>query len=153
MHRAFVATLLGSSGADPAARRQKRDMNSSGPSGLIEVTATYNPRFNRQKYFEGYGCHCRNMLDETHLDFKFSGAPLDRIDKACKTYTDCLRCAKEQHGTDCENKHFNWSKAGDEPVSSVDKHNNGRMFWRDIASHDSLPTSSRMICDQRNFWQ
>ena len=41
---------------------------------------------------------------------------LKRIDKACKTYTDCLKCAKSEFGDDCENKHFVWGRSADEPV-------------------------------------
>lgn len=121
MMKTALATMLLGSNAEPVnIHRVKREIVSAGQSGLMEIIATYNPSFSRQKYFNGYGCHCVNMLDSNHLDHKFTGPPVDRIDKACKTYTDCLRCAKTEHGDSCENSHYYWKRTGEEPVTCID---------------------------------
>jgi len=78
MYKAALATLLLSSEAGPVIHRAKRNIISAGQSGLMEIIATYNPSFSRQKYFNGYGCHCINMLDKDHVSQKLTGAPVDR---------------------------------------------------------------------------
>lgn len=49
----------------------------------------------------GYGCYCLN-LGETPMSGMVQGiAPKDAKDEVCQKYTQCLKCAKIDHGDNC----------------------------------------------------
>ena len=67
-----IATFLLVSETDGLANihRVKREILSAGQMGMMEIVATYNPSFSRQKFMNGYGCHCQKMLDANHLGMR-----------------------------------------------------------------------------------
>ena len=95
----------------------------------------------RQKYLNGYGCFCKNLLDSDFLDtkeivqklyyreilflkikfekeqIKFHGTPVDSLDRSCKSFAECLKCAKSRYGPTCQNPEFRWIKKNQNEVS------------------------------------
>merc|ERR1712176_730368 len=68
-------------------------------SQLVDMMSHYNPTFDERKYW-AYGCNClilgdRPMSDPGH------GPPIDPLDVVCKTYKDCLKCARMEFGDQC----------------------------------------------------
>ena len=84
---------------------------------LTKMMKFYNPDFDQRRYWT-YGCNClilgiffsvnfgawvvnffcvgdRPMSDPGH------GPPIDALDKVCKAYKDCLKCARMQYGESC----------------------------------------------------
>jgi len=49
-------------------------------------------------YYGDYGCNCIGDLDRSGIG---GGPTLDFLDKGCKQWHNCLRCAKERFGEDC----------------------------------------------------
>jgi len=66
---------------------------------LTDMMTNYNPDFDERKFW-AYGCQClilgdRPMSDPGH------GQPIDPLDRVCKEYKDCLKCARMNHGDSC----------------------------------------------------
>merc|ERR1712050_130824 len=66
---------------------------------LTDMMTHYNADFDERKFW-AYGCQClilgdRPMSDPGH------GHPVDPLDRVCKEYKDCLKCARKVHGNDC----------------------------------------------------
>ncbi|CBY32091.1 unnamed protein product [Oikopleura dioica] len=68
-------------------------------SQLMAWMTSYNPTFDERKYWT-YGCHCL-MLGDRPMTQPGKGAPIDALDSVCKSYKDCLKCAREKHGEMC----------------------------------------------------
>lgn len=82
---------------------------------LVDMMAHYNSEFDERKYW-AYGCNClilgdRPMSDPGH------GAPVDALDRVCKAYKDCLKCARMEYGNTCigEFVKYRMNYAGGEP--------------------------------------
>lgn len=66
---------------------------------LTDMMKHYNSDFDERKFW-AYGCQClilgdRPMSDPGH------GHPVDNLDRVCKEYKDCLKCARRVHGDTC----------------------------------------------------
>ncbi|CAG5110991.1 Oidioi.mRNA.OKI2018_I69.chr2.g5332.t2.cds [Oikopleura dioica] len=48
----------------------------------------------------GYGCHCFTFNDRP-LSTMGSGQPRDQLDRHCKEYKECQRCARDRFGDEC----------------------------------------------------
>merc|ERR1719219_755503 len=59
----------------------------------------FNPQFDARKHLN-YGCQCVFDGDRPMSDPGF-GDPVDELDVTCKSYKDCLKCARMQHGEGC----------------------------------------------------
>jgi hypothetical protein len=57
-----------------------------------------NIKFDANKYW-AYGCHCLSMTDRV-LSSMGHGKPVDALDRACRQYKECQKCAFEAHPTD-----------------------------------------------------
>lgn len=66
---------------------------------LTEMMTHYNPDFDERKYWS-YGCHCFVIGDRPMSDMGH-GVPIDPLDKVCKKYKECLKCAREEYGEEC----------------------------------------------------
>jgi hypothetical protein len=61
-----------------------------------------NTDFDDLKFWT-YGCNCL-MLGDRPMSDPGLGPPVDELDKVCKRYKDCLKCAIISHGDDCINE-------------------------------------------------
>jgi len=66
---------------------------------LTDMMEHYNPEFDERKYWN-YGCNCLNTGDRPMSDPGF-GPPVDELDRVCKEYKDCVKCAKIEFGDMC----------------------------------------------------
>ena len=79
---------------------------------LKTVSSFYNSDFD-QRQFWTYGCNCFPLGDRGMSDPGL-GKPVDNLDRTCKQYKDCLRCARQRHGDECigEFVEYNYSTSG-----------------------------------------
>ena len=70
-----------------------------------------------------YGCHCFDKDTDRPMSTMGFGAPVDKLDIACRNYKRCQACAKEQHGEQCVTEMVQYSYitmgGGDEPFRHV----------------------------------
>ena len=66
---------------------------------LTDMMENYNPNFDERKYW-AYGCNCLILGDRPMSDPGL-GRPVDELDSVCKSYKDCLKCARRQFGDMC----------------------------------------------------
>lgn len=64
-----------------------------------EVMSNYISDFDEKKFW-GYGCNCLNLGDRP-LSSPGYGFPQDALDRTCKQYKDCLKCARQTFGETC----------------------------------------------------
>lgn len=69
---------------------------------LTDMMKFENPDFDERKYWT-YGCNCLIIGDRPMTDPGF-GPPVDDLDRVCKVYKDCLKCARRQFGDECINE-------------------------------------------------
>ena len=48
---------------------------------------------------------------------KFHGTPVDSLDRSCKYFAECLKCAKSRYGPTCQNPEFRWIKKNQNEVA------------------------------------
>ena len=79
---------------------------------LKTFSSFYNSDFD-QRQFWTYGCNCFPLGDRGMSDPGL-GKPVDNLDRTCKQYKDCLRCARQRHGDECigEFVEYNYSTSG-----------------------------------------
>lgn len=68
-------------------------------SQLMDMMNNFNPDFDERKYWT-YGCNCLILGDRPMSDPGL-GAPVDALDRVCKAYKDCLKCARREHDETC----------------------------------------------------
>ena len=93
---ALVATLVNSQrgvNSDASVPEIKRF------SQLMALLTHFNPDFDNRKYLT-YGCNCQ-LLGDMPLSQPGLGKPVDELDSVCKTYKDCLKCARREFGDGC----------------------------------------------------
>merc|ERR1712157_685803 len=66
---------------------------------LHKIAKFYMPDFDERKYW-AYGCNCLILGDRPMSDPGL-GRPVDELDSVCKSYKDCLKCARRQFGDMC----------------------------------------------------
>ena len=66
---------------------------------LVDMMTHINPDFDSQKYWM-YGCNCQ-LTGDKPMSQPGLGKPVDELDSVCKTYKDCLKCARRQFGDGC----------------------------------------------------
>lgn len=59
----------------------------------------YNSAFEEKKYF-AYGCQC-NFQGDRPMSAKALGPSVDDLDRVCKQYKECLKCASDKYGETC----------------------------------------------------
>jgi len=69
---------------------------------LADMMSFENPDFDERKYWT-YGCNCL-MLGDRPMSDPGHGPPVDALDKVCKAYKDCLKCARQNHDETCLNE-------------------------------------------------
>jgi hypothetical protein len=74
---------------------------------LDELINLYNPEFDKKKFW-AYGCNCLIMGDRPMSETGY-GPPVDELDRLCKLYKDCLKCAKLEHGNECYGESIEYS--------------------------------------------
>lgn len=128
-----ILVLIGSQ-AEPLLNRAIRQ---AGPldserrySQLTEMMGHYNSNFDERKYWT-YGCQClilgdRPMSDPGH------GPPVDSLDRVCKEYKDCQKCARQEFGEMCIGEFVRY-RYGER---------NGEKFCR-----DSVNSCDRALCE------
>ena len=66
----------------------------------------YNQDFKADSnYYNEYGCNCLGNLDRYAIGV---GVTLDHIDRGCKMWHTCMKCAQEEYGDQCNSKNNNY---------------------------------------------
>ena len=66
---------------------------------LISMLNNYNADFNvNSEYYTEYGCNCLGDLERSGVG---GGVTLDMLDRGCKHWHNCLRCAQESYDESC----------------------------------------------------
>jgi hypothetical protein len=102
---------------------------------LVSMMGHFNKDFDEKKFWT-YGCNCLMLGDRPMSDLGH-GQAVDAIDKTCKRYKECLKCAREKWSEDCigESQRYGW-KIG--PEQSVMCNNQKSSCKRAICECDKM---------------
>jgi len=103
---------------------------------LVDMMAHFNADFDERKYWT-YGCHCL-MLGDRPMSDMGHGVPLDPIDKACKDYKECQKCARDQYGDSCLGEFYRYSYG---------YNNDGSVRCNDDPGRNAEKACKRKLCE------
>jgi len=66
---------------------------------LLAQLKHYNGRDFDESRIRGYGCNC--FMNDFGMENVSYGKPVNQLDSSCRAYQECLKCAKEEHGSHC----------------------------------------------------
>merc|ERR1712003_467908 len=97
---------------------------------LLAQLKHYNGGDFDESRIRGYGCNC--FMNDFGMENVSYGKPVNQLDSSCRAYQECLKCAREEHGSHCFPDHTGY-----------------KMFFegKDVTCGNANSTCRRSLCE------
>ena len=92
------------SGFDDEFFIRNRRSNPFTPRKMEQLSTIFQHRHGLANYHRtyGYGCYCLNLGDKPMTGMVSGVEPVDEMDRHCYKYTQCIKCLRMDHNSDCK---------------------------------------------------